>query len=194
MVIFIASIVGAALGFQLANAMNNGWFKSSWQMIESPPVNVQSLVGINKDSLWVQSDLGAFYYNENSSTCKTNCWREVLEIPDLPIVGTHETTVTPEACAPTPPLIKVTARIAECRREQWVDRSFVFVLHKDDSIYLWQADLYQEWSIALLFLGICFGATALFLLALIYVLFFGLVERMSKRANKKTKEKISDTA
>ena len=82
----IAPIVGAVLGYLLADAMNNGWFSSGWQRIESPPINVNRLIAVSKGSLWVESDSGTFYYNENPALCQSECWREVSEIPSLPIV------------------------------------------------------------------------------------------------------------
>jgi hypothetical protein len=67
----------------------------------------------------------------------------------------------------------------------WVDYDFTFALRNDGSIYLWQAELYKEWSIVLLFSGICIGALVLFVPALVIVLFLGFLDWRSKRANKK---------
>jgi phosphate/sulfate permease len=184
--IIIAPIIGAFLGYLLVYALNNGWFKSKWQMIEKPPGEALHLVAQSQDSLWVQSDTGTIYYNENSSTCKSDCWREVPEIPALPIVAPNESTMTSEACAPSPPLSRVTEKISECWSTMWVDTNFTFALRKDGSIYLWQADIFKEWAVVLLFSGICFGAIALFVPTLVYVLVLGFLDRRSKRANKNT--------
>jgi hypothetical protein len=181
--IITAPIIGAVLGYLLVIALTNGWFSSRWQMIEKPPGEALHLVALNQDSLWIQSDSGTLYYNENSSTCKSDCWLEVPEIPALPIVGPNESTVTGEACAPSMPLIGVVERISECRRTMWADYNFTFALRKDGSIYLWQADLYKEWTVVILFVGVCGGAIVLFIPALVTVLFLGWRDRRSKRAN-----------
>lgn len=188
--LIIAPIVGALLGYLLANALNNGWFSYKWQRIESPPGDVHRLVAVSKGSLWVQSDSGVFYYNENPSKCQAECWQEVSEIPSLPIVEPYEYSVTLTACAPSPPLSRVTTRISECRIEMWIDRNSTFALRNDGSIYLWQADLYTEWSLVLMILGVCIGAIILFIPTLIIVLFNWFLYR--KRA--KQSEKISVAA
>jgi len=179
-----APIIGAVLGYLLVIALTNGWFSSKWQMIEKPPGEVLHLVALSQDSLWVQSATGTIYYDENSSTCKSDCWLEVPEIPALPIVESNESTVTSEACAPSPPLSRVTDRISECWRTLWVDYNFTFALRKDGSIYLWQAELYKEWVVVLLFIGVCGGAIVLFIPTLVFVLFLGLLDWRSNRANK----------
>jgi hypothetical protein len=190
-VVIIAPIIGAVLGFLLVNALSNGWFNSRWQMIARPSVEVLDLVALNKDSLWVQSSTGSIYYNENSSTCKSDCWREVPEIPDLPDPDSDEFTLTSEACAPSPPLFRVTDKISECWRTMWVDQNFTFALREDGSIYLWQAELYKEWTFVLLFTGICFGAIVLFVPALVYVLVSVFLDWRSKRVKKNAGNKAA---
>ena len=189
--LIISPIVGAILGYLLANAMNNGWFSSKWQMIEKPPVDVHLLVAISRDSLWVQSDSGTFYYNENSSICKLGCWIEVQEIPNLPIVEPYEARVTSEACASSPPLSRVIAKISECRIEMWVCRSFTFALRDDGTIYLWQADINKDYANAGLFFGICIGSIALFIPTLLFVLFLRLLDWLSNRVNKKSERDLT---
>lgn len=181
--ILIAPVLGAILGYLLVNALNDGWFKSKWQMVERPPGDVHRLVAISKDSVWVQSASGTLYYNENSSTCKNDCWQEVQELPNLPIVEPYESSVTSGTCAPAPPLIKVAARISECRSQMWVDSNFIFALRNDGSLYLWQANVYREWTVVLLFIGVCGGAIVLFIPTIILALFMGWLGRRANRAN-----------
>jgi hypothetical protein len=181
--LLLAPVLGAILGYLLVNALNDGWFKSKWQMVEKPPGDAHRLVALSKDSVWVQSDSGTLYYNENSSACKANCWIEVKELPTLPILESPETRVTGEACAPAPPLIRVAARISECRSEMWVDRNFIFALRSDGTLYLWQADIYGEWTVVIMLLGICGGAAFLFLPTLILVLSLSWLGRRAKRLN-----------
>jgi hypothetical protein len=180
-IIIIAPVIGAVLGYLLVSALMNGWFTSRWQMIERPPLEALDLVSLSKDSIWVQSSTGSIYYNENSSTCKSECWREVPEIPDLPAPDADEFTLTSEACAPSPPLFRVKDTISECWKTMWVDHNFTFALQEDGNIYLWQAELYKEWTVVLLFGGICFGAIVLFVPALLYVLVSVFLDRRSKR-------------
>ena len=180
--LIIAPIIGAVLGYLLVYALDNGWFKSKWQMIEKPSGEGLHLLALSKDSLWVQSDTGAIYYNENSSTCKSDCWREVAEIPALPVVGPNETAVTNQACAPALPLLGVAERLSECRRTMWVDFSSTFALRSDGSIYLWQAEIYNEWAFVLLVIGVCGGAIALFIPTLVVVLLLWFLDWRSKRA------------
>jgi hypothetical protein len=182
--LILAAIIGAVLGYLLVTALDNGWFRTKWRMIEKPPGEALHLVALSQDRLWVQVDSGTIYYNENSSTCKSDCWQEVTEIPALPILEPNETTVSSEACAPPLPLSGVTDRISECRITMWVDHNFTFALRKDGTLVLWQTDIYKEWEVVLLFLGVCIGGIALFIPTLVIVLFLGLRDRRSKRTNK----------
>ena len=192
--LIIAPILGAVLGYLLVYVLDNAWLRSKWQMIEQPPVDVLRLVAISQDSLWVQSASGTIYYNENSSTCEDDCWLEVTEVPALPIVEPSEATVTSEACGSPPPLSRATDKISECWRTYWVDTNFTFALRNDGSIYLWQANLYKEWSVVLLFGGVCIGALALFIPTIIIVLFLALRDWRLNRAKRETEEKkTSDT-
>jgi hypothetical protein len=186
----IAPLAGAVLGYLLANTMNNGWFSSEWRRIESPPGNVHRLAAVSKGGLWVEMDSGAFYYNENPSSCKAECWQEVSDIPSLPIVEPYEASVSATACAPSPPLSRITARISECRIEMWIDRNSTFALRNDGSLYLWQVDLYKEWSAALIILGMCIGAITLFIPTLIVV----FINWLSNRTHEKQREKMSTAA
>jgi hypothetical protein len=68
----------------------------------------------------------------------------------------------------------------------WVDYDFTFVLRKDGSIYLWQAELYKEWAALLLLIGVCFGAVVLFIPASGFLLFLGLRARYANHTNKLT--------
>ena len=188
--LILAPILGAVLGYLLADAMNNGWFSSKWQRIESPPVNVYSLVAVSKGGLWVESDSGVLYYNENPSSCQNECWQEVSDTPSLPIVEPYEASVTATACAPSPPLSRVTATISECRVEMWIDRSVTFALRNDGSIYLWQVDLSKECSAALIILGVCVGAVTLFIPTFIVV----FINWLSKRVHEKQEERMSTAA
>ena len=188
--LIVAPIVGAVLGYVLADAMNNGWFSSKWQRIEGPPVNIRSLVAVSKGGLWVEGDPGVFYYNENPSSCRNECWQEVSDAPSLPIVEPFEASVTATACAPSPPLSRVTATISECRMEMWVDRNVTYALRNDGSIYLWQVDLPKEWSAALIILGVCIGAVTLFIPTFIVV----FINWLSNRVHKKQAERMSTAA
>ena len=188
--LLIAPIVGAVLGYLLANAMNNGWFSSEWKKIESPPVHVQSLVAVSKGGLWVESDSGTLYYSENPYSCQNECWQEVSDTPSLPIVEPYEASVTATACAPSPPLSRVTAMISECRIEMWVDRNATFALRNDGSIYLWQVDLSKEWSAALILLGVCMGAVTLFIPTFIVV----FINWLLSRTREKQRERMSTAA
>jgi phosphate/sulfate permease len=179
--LIVAPIIGAVLGYFLADVINNGWLSSRWQKVESPPGNVHRLIAVNKGGIWIESDSGTFYYNENPSSCQHECWREVSEIPDLPIVEPHELSVTDIPCAPLPPLVSVKSKISECRKEAWIDRNSTFALRNDGSIYLWQVNLASEWSAMLMILTVCTGAIALFVLTLIVVLFSWLLDHIRKK-------------
>ena len=186
----VAPIVGAVIGYLLAEAMNNGWFSSKWQRIENPPDKVDRLVAVSKGSLWIESDSGVFYYSENPSSCKSDCWQKVSEIPSLPVVEPYEASVSATACAPSPPLGKVTATMSECRIEMWVDRNATFALRNDGSIYLWKADLYKEWSAVLIILSMIIGAIALFVFTLIVM----FINWLLSRTHAKQREKPSAAA
>lgn len=180
--LIISPIFGAVLGFFLTEAMHFGWFSYKWQMIEKPPGNVQLLAALSKDSLWVQDSSGIYYYNEASSTCVSDCWREVLKIPSLPILEPYEESVKSNSCHPSAPLFGVVSRISECRRQTWVDENYIFALRNDGNIYFWQADIYGEWAVVLLFTGTCFGASTLFFLMLFVVVIKWLKDRAKRRS------------
>jgi hypothetical protein len=72
----------------------------------------------------------------------------------------------------------------------WVDNNYTFAVRKDGTIYLWQADLFKEWAFVLLLIGVCGGAIVLFVPTLVFVLFLGLRDWRSKRANKNTGREI----
>ena len=73
----------------------------------------------------------------------------------------------------------------------WVDYNFTFALRKDGSLYLWQAKIYREWAVVLLFFGVCGGAIALFVPVLVLVLLLGLRDWRANRARKTPEEKMS---
>lgn len=179
--LILAPILGAALGYLLVLALSSGWFKSRWQMIVRPPGEGLHLVALSQDSLWVQNSTGAIYYNEHASTCISDCWVEVPEIPDLPVLGPNETAVTSGACAPSLPLSRVVDRLSECRSTLWVDFDFTFALRQDGNIYLWQAEIYNEWAFVLVAIGVCGGAMLLFVPVLVVVLVLGIRDRRSKK-------------
>ena len=176
--LIISPILGAVLGFFLTEAMHFGWFSYKWQRIEKPPRNVQLLIALSRDSLWIQDSSGIYYYNEASSTCASNCWMEVPKIPSLPILEPYEESVESNSCHPPPPLFGVVSRISECRRQEWVDENYIFALRNDGNIYFWQADIFGEWVVVLLFSGACFGAITLFFLTLFLV----IIKRLKYRA------------
>ncbi len=175
--IILAPMMGAVLGYLLVIALSNGWLKSRWQRVEKPPGEGLHLVALSRDSLWVQSGTGAIYYNESALACKSACWREVPEIPSLPVVGPDESKVTGAACARALPLMGVVDRISECRSTMWVDYSYTFALRKDGSIYLWQAELYNEWAFVLLVVGVCGGGLVFFIPAIVVVLVLTIRDR-----------------
>ncbi len=84
-------------------------------------------------------------------------------------------------CAPPLPLLGAEEKTAECRRGMWVDSNFIFALHKDGSIYFWKSDIYGEWVVVELFLGLCCGAMLLFVPALIFILLPGIFRWFSNR-------------
>ena len=182
----LITIIGSVLGFQLTRVSIYGWFSSKWQAIENTPERVSSLVALERDSLWVQGESGVFHQHEGSSSCVSDCWLEVQEIPELPSIEFYESTVKDEACVPAPLLLGVSSKISECRREMWVDRSYIFALRKDGSIYFWQSDVYGEWVVVELFFGLCGGAIILFVPSLIFILLPGFIKWLSKRKHKKT--------
>jgi hypothetical protein len=181
----LALVLGAVLGYFFADASNNGWFSARWRAIENPPEVVHQMVALNRDSLWIQGDSGTLFLNEASSSCKAGCWQGVSEVPSLPIVESHEVAVTAKTCAVSPPLSRVIDSLSECRRGMWIVRNYTFALRDDGTILLWQVDLSREWASALMFIGVCIGALALFIPTLVTVSFFALRDWLSKRQDRR---------
>lgn len=180
--LFIAPIIGLVLGYFLAQVIENGWLSSSWQVVEQPPAHVRLLEAINGDSLWIRSDSGDIYYNEVASICASGCWRQVDKIPKLPILD-RAFSVTYKACAAVPPLWGVVASISECRNEMWYQNNNTFALLNDGTIYLWQASVHGEWSAMVFMISPVFGAIALFVLTLFFVVISVFFDWLSNKAN-----------
>ena len=67
----------------------------------------------------------------------------------------------------------------------WANRNYVFALRENGSVYFWQGDVYGEWLVIELFLGICGGAFFLFVPALLFIFLPGLIKWLAKPKNKK---------
>ena len=148
------------------------------------PFQVKHLVAISFDSLWVQNESGKIYYNQNASQCELDCWREVPNIPDLPIVDPYYISVTNEPCAPLRPLSNVVEEISECREEMFRDFNYSFALQKNGNIFFWQATIHKEWATLKLFNLTLLGAAFLFIPTLLIALVMGILDWLFNRGRK----------
>lgn len=180
--LLIAPFIGLILGFVFAKFSDLGWIGSSWQIVVQPPVHISSLEAVNQDSLWIRSDSGAIYYNENASKCTADCWHTVDGIPKLPLLD-HSLSVTNRPCTRMLPLWGMVATISECRREMWNERNNTFALLNDGTIRLWQVNVHGGEGVDLIIYIVSpiFGAMVLFVLTVILLLFSALIDWLSNK-------------
>ena len=184
LIVFL-TVFGGILGLALAVAFVWGWFSSHWVRIEAPPEPVIALVHIDRDQVWGESEAGVLYKFTDAEHCQSDCWTIVQSLPspvwhdDPDLMEVKDTT-----CSPALPLARVEARIEQCRVETWVSRNYVFALRKDGNIYFWQSDIYGEWLVVELMLGLGGGAACLcipsMLFLLLPVIFRGAVKKERK--------------
>ncbi len=178
----LLTILGGILGLSLAIAFIWDWFGASWQQIEAAPEPVASFVLIEREQVWVKSETGSFYQYSPSGNCQSDCWTVVELIPE--IIPSDNPDLKDTTCSPTLPLFGVKERIEQCHVEMWANRSYVFALRRDGSVYFWQSDVFGEWLVIELFLGLCMGTICLLVPSFLFILLPGMVKRFSKRPEK----------
>jgi len=180
----LLTILGGLLGLGLAIAFVWDWFDSSWQQIENAPEPVAKLIHIEQDQVWVESEAGILYKYNDPEHCQSDCWMAVKSIPD-PVWHDDPNLMEIKdiTCSPALPILGIEERIEQCRVEMWVSKNYVFVLGENGSISFWQSDVFGEWLVIELFLGLCAGATCLFIPSILFILFPEILRRILKQRN-----------
>ena len=181
----LLAIIGGILGISLAIAFIWGWFDSSWEQIEVPPEPIAELILIERDQVWAESESGILYAYNPDESCQSDCWAVAEHIPEsIPSDALDHFDVKNTTCSPTLPLFSVEERIEQCHVEMWANKSYVFALQGDGDIYFWQSDVYGEWLVIELFLGLCAGTICFSVPALLFVLLPGILKWFSKKTKK----------
>ena len=181
----LLSILGGILGLAAVIVFIWDWFGADWQQIEAAPEPVANLVLIERDQLWAESESGTLYKYTDAENCQSNCWTVVMSVPDPVWYDNPDPVkVKDRTCSPALPLFKVEERIEQCRIEKWVNKNYIFALRKSGRIYFWQSDVYGEWLVVELFLGLCAGTICLSVPAFFFTLLPGTWKRFSKKQEK----------
>lgn len=179
--VILLSAIGGILGLMASIAFIWDWFGASWQQIEAVPEPVASLISIERDQLWVESESGILYKYNDAENCRTDCWMTVKSLPD-PVWydNPNPAEIKDTTCSPTLPLFNVEERIEQCHVEMWVSRNYVFTLRQNGSIYFWQSDIFGEWLVVELFFGLCGGCFFIFLPSMLFILLPEIFRRIIK--------------
>ena len=181
----LLTVIGGMLGLALAIAFVWDWFGSSWQAVEASPEPVAALVHIERDQVWVESESGVLYKYTDAERCRSDCWTVVNTPPD-PVWHDDPDLmdVKDSLCSPALPLSRIAERIEQCRVETWVNRNYVFALRTDGSLYFWQSEVYGEWLVVELMLGLGGGTACLCVPSVLFLLVPSSIRWLRKRSVK----------
>ncbi len=180
-ILLLATISGGALGLVLVYLNLTGWF-IAWKPIAKPPEPVSRILALSWSGVWVQTSTGVIYLNASSNDCQRECWTIVAQVqPDPQPTSIKE--ILPETCVSPPPFIGAGAvdQKSDCWRGIWQDYSTVYALRSDGSIWVWSFTSGGEWGLFALLFGTCIGAAALFVLALVVILFSVMRNRRQRQ-------------
>ncbi len=132
-----------------------GWTEP-WQPISPPPKTPTNIVAINEGMLWVETNDGTLYYNENTD-CENNCWQQVENVP-VELVPPGDTFQhKPQACVWVAPFLGAKVIRDECNRGGWTDRSIAYALRLDGKLFVWRFYSGGEWVVVGLFIDMVIG-------------------------------------
>ena len=179
---FLLTTLGAIVGLALAIAFVWDWFTSDWVRLEASPEPIAELLHIEQDQVWVESESGQLYKYYDAENCTSDCWT-LVNSPPTPVWHDDPDLmeIKNETCSPPKPSFATTEMsIAQCRVETWVSRNYVFTLREKGDLYFWQGDVFGEWLVVELMLGLGGGATCLCIPSALFILLPGLLRRKAK--------------
>ena len=179
----LLTIIGGLLGLAFAIAFVWDWLTSDWVQLEASPEPIAELISMERDQVWVESESGVLYEYSSGEYCQSDCWTVVEQIPESPPSDNPDHfDVKNEVCSPSRPFIGAKERIEQCHVEMWANRNYVFALRENGSLYFWQGQVYGEWLVIELMLGLGGGATCLCIPSALFILLPGIIRSFSKRA------------
>ena len=180
----LLTTLGAMIGLGLAIAFVWDWFTSDWVRLEASPEPIAELLHIERDQVWVASESGSLYKYNDAEHCASDCWTTVNS-PPSPVWHDDPDLmeIKNETCSPPKPFWGADMQIEQCRVETWVNRNFVFAV-RNGALYFWQGDVFGEWLVVELMLGLGGGATCLCIPSALFVLLPGLLRKRKKAAEK----------
>lgn len=148
------------LGASILWLSAKGWAEP-WQPISGPPDTPANIVAINERNLWIETNDGTFYYNQDSVDCESDCWQLVNTVPSAPAPNPAVLYHLPDACVWIPPRFGAKVIVDECNRGPWLDLSTAYVLQSNGDLLVWQATSGGEWIfldlLAAILVGIIVG-------------------------------------
>ena len=159
----------------------SGWFVP-WKPIDRPPELAARILALSGSSVWVQTSSGEIYFNASSNECQRECWTVVAEVSSdsTPPAGIQE--IFPSSCTSPPPFFGAIDQKGDCWHGVWQDYNTVYALRRDGSMWVWRFVSGGEWGLFALLFGTCTGAAAIFALALVVILFSGVLNRRYRRS------------
>ncbi len=180
-ILLLATISGGALGLVIAYLGLSGWFVA-WKPIDQPPEPAMRILALSGPSVWVQTSTGVIYFNASSNECQRECWTVVAEVSSDNTPPASIDKILPSSCASPPPFFGAIDQKGDCWRGVWQDYNTVYALRRDGSMWVWSFVSGGEWGLFALVFATCTGATALFVLALVVILFSGVWKRRPRRS------------
>ena len=179
---FLLAILGAILGLGLTIGYVWDWFSSDWVRLEASPEPIAELLHIERDQVWGESEAGVLYKYNDAKNCMSDCWTMVQTLPS-PVWHDDPDLmeIRAETCTPARPLLGNAERIEQCRVETWVNRNYVFALRENGDLLFWQGDVFGEWIVVELFMGLCGGAICFSAPAFLFILVPELLRRIFKK-------------
>ena len=179
---FLLATIGAILGLTLFIAYVWDWLASDWVQLEASPEPIAELLYIERDQVWVESESGMLYKYNDAENCMSDCWSTV-QSPPSPVWHDDPDLmeIRNETCTPARPLIGNAERIEQCRVETWVNRNYVFALRENGNLFFWQGDIYGEWIVIEIFMGLCGGTICFSVPAFLFISLPKLLRRIFKK-------------
>jgi len=179
---FLLTTLGAILGLAFTIAFVWDWFTSDWVQLEASPEHIAEFLHIERDQVWVESASGILYKYNDAENCQSDCWTTVQTLPSPVWHDDPELMeVRDETCSPARPLLGADKRIEQCRVEMWANRNYVFAQRDNGDLLFWQGQVYGEWLVVELFMGLCSGAICFSAPALLFILAPEILRRLFKK-------------
>lgn len=179
LVLFLAPVVGGAIGLLLAFVLQSGWLRPWWP-VALPPEPPAAIRAVSDQGLWVVSPSGRLYFNSAPDTCLADCWAEVEGVVEPP-PNKEVRRVLPHTCVTPPPLLGAVETVGQCQVGVWVDYNIAYARRSNGSLLGWQYWSGGEYGPLVYLLFPLIGAVVFFVLALLLILVLALLSWLRRR-------------